>query len=102
MKNREVLKMAGFLLDDPARRCVGTLATDDKALPCSTCVKSARAWSLEGAVIVAAMVLRKRALEALADLAALFGTDNVASHWDGSLKCPRWTQDEMVDKLKSL
>lgn len=102
IKNREVLRMAGYLLDSPSRRCIGALSADHNGLECPTLCKHACQWSLDGAVLAACHKLHARFLECTADLVTLFGTKNYASHWDRSLTCPKWTQDEMVEILKNV
>lgn len=102
IKNPEVLRMAGHLLDRADRRCVKALARDRDGYDTGTLSPRACQWSLDGAVLAACHKLDVHWLEARADLATLFGTYNYASHWDRSLPCPRWTQDEMVEKLKSV
>ena len=102
IKNREVLRMAGYMLDEPWRMTEVTLAENFCGCPVASADKHAYSWSLDGAVMLCAIALRKSCIESLADLVTLFGTKNYASHWDRSLSCPRWTQDEMVEMLKNV
>jgi hypothetical protein len=45
-----ILHMAGDILSDPNRRCVGTLATDESGTPVNTTDATACKWCLTGAL----------------------------------------------------
>lgn len=100
---RDALRMAGYLLDATKRRHtqpsqLAVSAEGDKVKPVS---HRAVAWSMAGAIIACAALLRTGCVATMKQATELFRTKNFESHWDGTLSCPRWTRDQMVEILKN-